>query len=143
MTTTTVIDEQKLDEIKQRSSNAADDGLVHTRDEDEPTSTDTGLFDASDYDREDLAIPKVDGNQIDVIRIKFAGEVKLDRSDPADVALFNRLRLNHEVELRASGKVAKLGTGFTTSKEGDLDAVVSSKTLKIDTVWVLDPEDLG
>ena len=101
-----------------------------------------GLFDASDYDREDLAIPKVDGNQVDRIAIKVSGRVMLDRSDPADVALFNRLKLNQEVELRCAGKVTGLGTGFTTGKDGDLDAVVSSKNLKVDTVWVLDPEDM-
>ena len=27
-------------------------------------------------------------------------------------------------------------------KDGDLDAVVSSKNLKVDTIWVLDPEDM-
>ncbi len=114
--------------------------------EDDPDPADTsdgkGLFNASDYDREDLAIPKVDGNQVDKIAIKFTGRIMLDRSSPADVALFNRLKLNQEVELRCSGKVTGLGTGFTTGKDGDLDAVVSSKNLKVDTVWILDPEDL-
>lgn len=106
------------------------------------TSDGNALFDASDYEREDLAIPKVDGNQIDRIAIKVSGRVMLDRSDPADVALFNRLKLNQEVEIRCAGKITGLGTGFTTGKDGDLDAVVSSKNLKVDTVWVLDPEGL-
>ena len=119
-----------------------------TVDEDpDPADTSDGtakgeLFDASDYEREDLAIAKVDGNQVDRIAIKVSGRVMLDRSDPADVALFNRLKLNQEVELRCAGKVTGIGAGFTTGKDGDLDAVVSSKNLKVDTIWVLDPEDM-
>lgn len=101
------------------------------------------LFDASDYDREDLAIPKVDGNQIDKIRFAFSGSVLLDRSEIADVALFNGAKLGQELELRVSAKVAGVGTGFTTNKDGDLDVIVGEKKLKIETVWVLDPEDLG
>lgn len=121
-----------------------DDALLQTAGtEDEPASDEgKALFDASDYDREDLAISKVDGNQIDRIKISFSGSIMLNRSDPADVALFNRLKLNQELELRCAGKVSGLATGYTTSKDGDLDAVVSSKTVKVETVWVLDPEDL-
>lgn len=119
-----------------------DDDLLATAGTEPDEPQDGELFNASDYDREDLAIAKVDGNQIDRIKIKFAGSVMLDRSNPADVALFNRLRLNQELELRVAGKVTGIGTGFTTGKDGDLDATVGSKTIKVDTVWVLDPEGL-
>ena len=100
------------------------------------------LFDASDYDREDLAIPKIDGEQITKIRVDFSGSVMLDRSDPADVKLFNGARLGKELELRVAGRITGVGTGFTTNKDGDLDVVVGKKTLKVETVWVLDPEEL-
>jgi hypothetical protein len=108
----------------------------------EPNADAGELFDRSQYDREDLAIPKVDGKQIDKIRVSFGGSVLLDRSAPADVALFNRLTLGHDVELRVSGKVGKSSTGFTTNREGDLDAIVGDRALRIDSVWILDPEDL-
>lgn len=101
------------------------------------------LFSAADYDREDLQIAKIDGQSIDKIRVKFSGSVMLDRSDPADVALFNRLTLGNGAEIRAAGKVSGTGAGFTTNKDGDLDAVVGEKTLKVETVWVLEPEQLG
>jgi hypothetical protein len=100
------------------------------------------LFDRSQYEREDLAIPKVDGQPIDKIRVKFSGSVMLDRSDPADVALYNKLVLGREAELRCSGKVSGVGTGWTTNREGDLDAVVGERTMKVDSVWILDPENL-
>jgi len=109
---------------------------------DETPEPGSGLFDASDYDREDLAIPKVDGEQIDKIRFAFSGSVLLDRSEVADVALFNGARLGKELELRISAKVAGVGTGFTTNKDGDLDVIVGEKNLKVESVWVLDPEEL-
>lgn len=102
----------------------------------------TAAFDATDYTREDLQIPKIDGNAIDKIRVDFSGSVMLDRSAPADVALFNRLVLGGEAELRCAGKVSGTGAGFTTNKEGNLDVVVGKKTLKVETVWVLTPEQL-
>lgn len=100
------------------------------------------LFDATDYEREDLQIPKVDGETIDKIRVKFSGSVMLDRSAPADVALYNRLQLGQDVELRCAGTVKGVGTGFTTNRDGDLDVVVGEKTVRVGTVWVLDPEQL-
>lgn len=103
----------------------------------------TEAFDASAYDRPGLQIAKVDGQGIDKIRVAFTGSVMLDRSDVADVALFNKLMLGTEVELRVAGKVSKTATGWTTNREGDLDAVVGERTVKVDTVWVLDPESLG
>lgn len=114
-----------------------------TRDDTPPPDPEgNGLFDRSQYEREDLAIPKVDNQPIDKIAVKFAGRVMLDRSDPADVALFNKLVLGKEVELRCSGKVSRVGTGWATNREGDLDAVVGERQLHVDSVWVLEPENL-
>jgi hypothetical protein len=100
------------------------------------------LFDKSAYDREDLQIPKVDGQSIDKIRVDFQGSIMLDRSSPADVALYNRLVLGKAAELRVSGKVSGTGAGWTTNRDGDLDAIVGKRTIKIDTVWLLEPEQL-
>ena len=100
------------------------------------------LFDRSQYDREDLAIRKVDDQQIDKLRVKFGGGILLDRSDPADVSLYNKLTLGRAVELRVAGTVAHSGTGYTTNRDGDLDAIVGERSVKVETVWVLDPEAL-
>lgn len=102
----------------------------------------TPLFDRSKYDREDLALPKIDGEGIDKIRVDFSGSVMLDRMRPEDVALFKRLALASECELRVAGKVSAVKDGFTTSREGDLDALIETRTVKIDTVYVLTPEEL-
>ncbi len=102
----------------------------------------TEAFDAARYDDPELRIQKIDGQGIDKIRIAFTGSVMLDRSNKADVALFNKLLLGKEVELRVAGKISKTATGWTTNRDGDLDAVVGERTVKVDTVWVLDPENL-
>ena len=94
------------------------------------------LFDRDAYEREDLAIAKVDGNQVDRIAIKFAGEVFLDRSDPADVQLYNRLRLGNEITLMVEGRCSATGAKGATDREGDLDVVVGQKSVKVVTVYI-------
>lgn len=94
------------------------------------------LFDSSDYEREDIVISKVDGNQIDRIAIKFAGEVFLDRSAPEDVALYNKLRLGNEVTLMVEGRCSATGAKGATDRDGDLDVVVGQKSVKVTTVYI-------
>lgn len=94
------------------------------------------LFDESDYEREDLAIPKIDGNQIDRIAIRFAGEVFLDRSSPEDVALFNKLKLGHDVTLMVEAKCSSTGAKGATDREGDLDVTVGQRAVKVHTVYI-------
>jgi hypothetical protein len=98
------------------------------------------LFDRSQYDKEGFQIPKVDGQSVDRIAVAVTGEIMLDRSDEADVALYNRLALGKEVELRVAGKVQGTGAKGATNRDGDLDVIVGKKTIKVGTVWVLDPE---
>lgn len=93
------------------------------------------LIDRSQYEREDLAIPKIDGNAVDRIAITFSGTVFLDRSDPADVALFNRLRLQQDVTLMVEGKCSKTGGEGATDRDGDLDVVIGKRNVKVTTVY--------
>jgi hypothetical protein len=117
-------------------------------DDDETTETPPAdpegkaLFDRSQYEKEGLQIPKVDGQSVDRIAVAVTGEIMLDRSDEADVALYNRLALGKEVELRVAGKVQGTGAKGATNRDGDLDVIVGKKTIKVGTVWVLDPEAL-
>lgn len=102
-------------------------------------------FDPSAYDREDLQIPKIDGQSIDRISIKWSGEVFLDRSDPSDVAVYNELRLGRDVALLVEAKCSSTGAKGATDREGDLDVVVATKGLKVHSLskpagadWVTD-----
>lgn len=100
------------------------------------------LFDPAEYTSEELALPQVDGHGIDKIRVAFGGSIMLDRSNPDHVALFRKLELGKDVEFRVAGDVTSVSTGWTTGKEGDLDAIVGERKIKVSTVYLLTPEEL-
>jgi hypothetical protein len=93
------------------------------------------LFDAQRFESEELALPKIDGEGVDKIAAKFSGRVMLDRSDPRDVDLIRRMKLGQDVTVMVEAKVSGKGHGFTTNKEGDLDAVVHEVALKVESVY--------
>ena len=100
-----------------------------------------GLFDRSQYDDPELAIAKVDGQEIDKIRLTFSGSVMLDRSDKADVALYNKLVLSDStVTLMVEGECTATGAKKNTNREGDLDVIVGVKGVKIGSVYVATQE---
>lgn len=101
------------------------------------------LFDASDFDREDLQIPKVDGFQIDRIAIDFGGGVMLDRSEPTHVELYNRIRMGQSLEAWVEVKGAGTGAKPATNRDGDLDVIVGKKTLRVEALRIIRPEELA
>jgi hypothetical protein len=120
----------------------AETALTQPDTELEPDPQKGQLFDKTQYERENLQIPSIDGEGIDKIRVELTGSIMLDRSEPADVALINRMHLGQDIELRVAGKVAGVSHGYATNREGDLDAIVLAKKVKVETVWVLTPEQL-
>jgi hypothetical protein len=105
----------------------------------------TAIIDRSQYEREDLQIPKVDNQSIDRIEIKFTGSIFLDRSEPSDVAVYNELRFQRDVSLLIEAKCSNVAAKGATDRDGDLDVVVGSKTLKVHSLskpagadWVTD-----
>jgi hypothetical protein len=88
--------------------------------------------DRSQYDKPGLRLAKIDGKSVDRIAIKFSGQVMLDRSDPADVKLFRDLELGKQnVSLLIEAAVDKASGSGATNRDGDLDVIVGSKTLRI------------
>lgn len=100
------------------------------------------LFAAAQYDDPALYLGKVDEKDIDKIRVEFSGSVMLDRKDENDVDFMRRLKLGQSVELRIAATCASKKHGYTTGKEGDLDAIVFTGGLKVDTLYRLAPEEL-
>lgn len=100
------------------------------------------LVNPTDYDDPELAIAKIDGNAIDRIALSFSGTVYLDRSDRADVKLYNALKLGRDVTIMVEGKCLGTAGKGATNREGELDVVVGQKTVKVTTVYRPAAEDL-
>jgi hypothetical protein len=98
---------------------------------DEEQQAKDALFDKTNYDDPKLAIPKVDGTQIDRIWIGFTGGFFLDRSDPNDVAFYNKLVFQRDVTLQVDGRCNTVGAQGVTDRDGDLDVVVGRKRIKV------------
>ena len=126
------VETEEGDEIEAEPEDPAiEDDETKRELEDASSELEEVLFNASDYDREDLQIPKIDGQSIDRISIKWSGEVFLDRSDPDDVAVYNALRLGKDVSLLVEAKCSSTGAKGATDREGDLDVIVATKGLKV------------
>lgn len=98
----------------------------------------TALIDRSQYDREDLAIPKIDGESVDRIAVSFSGQVFLERSNPEHVALYNALKFGSAdiPALRVVGRCSGTAGKMATDKGGSLDVVVGTKTYKVEAVTI-------
>jgi hypothetical protein len=126
---------------------AATDTVAKTEDDDplvDPGGQ-TAIIDRTQYEREDLQIPKIDDQTVDRIEIKFTGSIFLDRSDVSDVAVYNELRFQRDVSLLIEAKCSNVAAKGATDRDGDLDVVVGSKTLKVHSLskpagadWVTD-----
>ena len=101
------------------------------------TKQDTELFDRSAY----VAVPEIDGQTTDKLVIAFSGSVAYDATDEAGAAMFNDLALGKAVELRVAGYVAaKQGAYRVTATEEEV--VTGKATIKVDTLYLLTPENL-
>lgn len=109
---------------------------------DPDTNGQTKAFDPAMYEDPTLRIDKIDGKNVQAIAVKFSGRVMLDRTDPDHVRLFNRLAIGRDVELRVSARSVGLAGVGATNREGDLDVLVGTRALKVDTLYVLAPEEL-
>lgn len=118
----------------------ADDQELEQPDGPKPDPAGRALFDPGAYDDPELAVPKIDGLSPDELAITFTGTIKLDRSSPADVALYRRISDGRELELRIAGTHA--GSAGKVAEKDESNWIVGTKTVKVATVWVLDPEDL-
>lgn len=130
----TVVDEPETvdadDVVELDDDSAADEPLAEADGQ-------TMLVDRSQYEREDLAIPKIDGNQVDRIALSFAGTVFLDRSDPDHVRIYNALTMGRSgLTLKVTGRCSGTAGKLATDKGGSLDVVVGTKTLKVESVDV-------
>jgi len=106
--------------------------------------TDAGsenLFNPDRYNNPALQLPRVDGQSIDRIELKFAGTAKLDRSNPDDVELFRRFQLGKSIDVKVGVRVVGSNAKEKDDADGNTEAVISIKTLDVDTIYPLSVED--
>ena len=129
-------------ELEQDAGDAFDGAQTGEQEDAQEPKGEGQLFDDTRYEGP-LARPKIDGEPVDKIALKFSGTPLLDRVDEADVALMKRMKLGHKFTLMVECEVVGKAHKYTTGRDGELDAVVLQHALKVETVYVPTLEDEG
>lgn len=83
-------------------------------------------------------VPRVavllDDSDPTILKLAFSGSIELDRAIADDVSFYNRLRAGQPVELSVTAHVAGARTTHRRDGEGDVDAVVQTKSLIVHSV---------
>jgi hypothetical protein len=98
--------------------------------------------DAAEAEGKLFEVPRVkvvvDETDPTVLKLAFAGSIDLDRSVKADVDFYNRLADGKTCDLAISVHVAGAKTVHRRDSEGDVDAVVQTKSLTVTDVTIAD-----
>lgn len=78
----------------------------------------------------------VDESDPTVIKLAFSGSIDLDRTVAKDVEFFNKLKSGKPASLAISAHVAGARTRHRRDSEGDVDAVVQTKSLIITDIEI-------
>lgn len=95
------------------------------------------LFESGAY----LQVPVMDGHPSDKLVFAFGGSINFEAGDPEGRDLFEKLTLGRDVELRVSGFVGSKQGSFKKGKD-DEEIITGKVGVKIDSIYVLGPEDL-
>lgn len=79
----------------------------------------------------------VDETDPTVLKLAFSGSIELDRAQKADVEFYNRLKAGGSIDFACSAHVAGAKTAHRRDSEGDVDAVVQTKSLIITDVDIV------
>ncbi len=79
----------------------------------------------------------VDTTDPTVLKLSFAGGIELDRANASDVELYNQLAAGKTVHLTVDAHVAGHKTTHRRDSEGNVDAVVQTKSLIVHTINTL------
>ena len=75
-----------------------------------------------------------------VIKLAFSGSIELDRTSAQDVEFYNDLVAGEPVEIAVTVHVAGAKMRHRRDSEGDVDAVVQTKSLIVTDVFLRDEE---
>src|SRR6266568_4873823 len=93
------------------------------------------------FDPAPFTVPIFDGQRSDKLTIAFTGSFSYDIGDPEGEALFAKLTLGHEVELRVSGTVVSKAGRYSRSKD-EVETITGYAGVKIDTLYAPSPQEL-
>jgi hypothetical protein len=82
------------------------------------------------FDTKKLKV-KIDTTQPTLLKLAFSGGIELDVNDPSDVQLYNHLTAGKPVALTVEAHVAGAKKTHRRDSEGDVDAVVETKSVLI------------
>lgn len=73
-----------------------------------------------------------------ILKLAFSGSIALERAIASDADLFNKLRAGQTVTLTVDAHVAGTKTTHRRDNEGDVDAVVATKSLIVHSLTIDD-----
>jgi hypothetical protein len=76
----------------------------------------------------------IDETDPNVLKLSFSGTVELDRASPDQVAFYNNLKAGREADLKVTVYVAGPQNTHRRDSEGNVDAVVQTKSLRVTDV---------
>ncbi len=85
----------------------------------------------------------IDEADPDILKLTFGGTVELDRTNQAQVDLFNGLRAGEIHDLVVSTYVTGARKIHRRDSEGDVDAVIDAKALSVSDVFPMRAEGAG
>jgi hypothetical protein len=76
----------------------------------------------------------IDDTDPNVIKLAFSGGIELDRGNPSDVALYNRLVAGKNVDLHVQAFVAGPKTTHRRDADGNVDTVIQTKSVIVHSI---------
>jgi hypothetical protein len=104
------------------------------REEQEAHDAVEGTQSGEDADKGKLfEVPRVavEDSDPNVLKLNFSGSIELERASKADVEFYNRLTAGKNVDLEVQAFVTGPHNTHRRDSEGNVDAVVQTKSLKI------------
>jgi hypothetical protein len=80
----------------------------------------------------------VDESDPSVLKVAFSGSIELERGNQAQMDFYNRLRHGKEIDFAGTGFVAGAKKTHRRDSEGDVDAIVETKTVIVTDVHITD-----
>lgn len=78
----------------------------------------------------------IDETDPTVLKLSFSGGIELERAAASDVELYNKLKAGRSITLTIEAHVAGAKTTHRRDSEGDVDAVVQTKSLIVHSIDV-------